>query len=147
MPTYQCIVPPKLLNAAQKQEMAQTIVRIHCKATGAPHYYAQVIIDESDQRVRYLGGKPQPNHIWIRADIRSGRSAEVKGKLMLDMMRAVSKISGVDETMVFIYLNELEGPDIVEYGEILPGHGHEQTWFATLSPARQKLMQSYTMDE
>jgi phenylpyruvate tautomerase PptA (4-oxalocrotonate tautomerase family) len=59
MPTYVCVVEPGLLNDEQKQRIASAITRLHGEATRAPTWLVQVVIDESDQRQRYLaaGGR------------------------------------------------------------------------------------------
>lgn len=132
MPTYVCSVRPGLLNDAQKSEIAKAITRNHHEATGAPTYFVQVVIDEKATAERYLGGEPASGHIWIRADIRSGRTIEQRSNLMLAIMRDVSRISGVDETSTWIYLCNIEPTDMVEYGHVLPLPGQEQAWFDAL---------------
>lgn len=132
MPTYVCSVRPGLLDDHQKSEIAKSITRSHHEATGAPTYFVQVVIEEKATAVRYLGGEPATNQIWIRADIRSGRTVEQRSNLMLAIMRDVSRIAGVDEGSVWVYLCNLEPTDMVEYGHVLPLPGQEQAWFDAL---------------
>lgn len=70
MPTYVYSVPPKSLSDGQKDQIAVAIGRRHSEATGAPPFFVQVVIEESDTTRRYLGGEPSGAHIWIRGDIR-----------------------------------------------------------------------------
>ena len=56
MPTYVCSVPPKTLSDDQKDQIAAVIGRRHSEATGAPSFFVQVVIEESDTTRRYLGG-------------------------------------------------------------------------------------------
>jgi phenylpyruvate tautomerase PptA (4-oxalocrotonate tautomerase family) len=83
VPTYVCSVPPKSLSDDQKDQIAAAIGRRHSEATGAPSFFVQVIIEESDTTRRYLGGEPSGAHIWIRGDIRAGRPEAVRRALML----------------------------------------------------------------
>ncbi len=132
MPTYVCSVPPKILSDNQKTQIARAISHRHSEATGAPSFFVQVVIEESASTRRYLGGEPTDNHIWIRGDIRGGRSEEVRGRLMLNIMRDVSAIASVQEESIWVYLCNLEPTDMVEYGHVLPMPGKEQEWFESL---------------
>lgn len=132
MPTYVCSVRPGLLTDEQRAAIAGAISRIHSEATGAPTYFVQVVIDESSARTRFLGGEPASGHIWIRGDIRAGRPEAVRQAMMLQMMRAVSAITGVEESGIWVYLCNLAPTDMVEYGHVLPAPGEEQAWFEGL---------------
>ena len=48
----------------------------------------QVVFDEKDAGARFLGGEATPGHIWIRGDIRAGRSDAQRQKLMLSIYLA-----------------------------------------------------------
>lgn len=137
MPTYVCSVPPKSLSDEQKDQIATTIGRRHSEATGAPSFFVQVVIEESDTTRRYIGGELSGVHIWIRGDIRAGRSEAVRSALMLAIMKDVSAISTVPEASIWVYLRNLEPTDMVEFGHVLPAPGEEQAWFAGLPSALQ----------
>lgn len=76
MPTYTVSVKNGLLSYEQKENIMKYITLAHTKATGAANYFVQIIIDENPDKVRYLGGKPSENHIWINGDIRAGRTVQ-----------------------------------------------------------------------
>jgi phenylpyruvate tautomerase PptA (4-oxalocrotonate tautomerase family) len=145
MPTYVCVVKAGLLNNQQKQRIASAITRLHSKTTGAPTWLVQVVIDENEQRQRYLNGKPADHQIWIRADIRAGRSSEQRQRLMLGIVQALSEISGVEESTIWVYLCNLAPDDMVEYGHVLPPPGKEQEWFEALPPELQQYLTSIRM--
>jgi phenylpyruvate tautomerase PptA (4-oxalocrotonate tautomerase family) len=140
MPTYVCAVPPKLLSDDQKSQIAVAISRRHGEATGAPSFFVQVVIEENESARRYLSGDPADNHIWIRADIRAGRPEDVRGRLMLSIMRDVSAIAKVREESIWVYLCNLEPTDMVEYGHVLPPPGKEQEWFESLPAPLQSYL-------
>ena len=50
----------------------------------------QVIIEES-RADRYLGCKRTSDRIWVRGDIRAGRTEEVRSKMMLNMMEDINR--------------------------------------------------------
>jgi phenylpyruvate tautomerase PptA (4-oxalocrotonate tautomerase family) len=137
MPTYVCFVPPKSLSDDQKDQIAAAIGRRHSEATGAPPFFVQVVIQESDTTRRYLGGELSGAHIWVRGDIRAGRSESVRSALMLAIMKDVSAIVAVPEASIWVYLCNLEPTDMVEFGHMLPAPGDEQAWFEGLPPDLQ----------
>jgi phenylpyruvate tautomerase PptA (4-oxalocrotonate tautomerase family) len=140
MPTYVCSVPPKTLSDIQKAKIAQAISQRHSEATGAPSFFVQVEIEESPTKARYLGGTLTNAHIWIRGDIRAGRSEQARSLLMLNIMKDVSKIAGLKEDDIWVYLCNLAPTDMVEYGHVLPKPGEEQAWFESLSPSLQSYL-------
>jgi phenylpyruvate tautomerase PptA (4-oxalocrotonate tautomerase family) len=145
MPTYVCVVEPGLLNDEQKQRIASAITRLHGEATRAPTWLVQVVIDESDQRQRYLAGQRAEHQIWIRGDIRAGRTSEQRERLILGIVQAVSEISGVEESAIWVYLCNLAPDDMVEYGHVLPPPGKEKAWFEALPSELQQYLTSLRM--
>ncbi|MGA8441421.1 MAG: tautomerase family protein [Candidatus Sulfotelmatobacter sp.] len=131
MPTYACSVPRGKLDESQKSEIAKCISSRHSEATGAPLFFVQVVIEES-RADRYLGGQKSSDHIWVRGDIRAGRTEEVRSKMMLNMMKDISRITGLSDDNIWIYVCDLEPTDMVEYGHVLPVPGKEKEWFEQL---------------
>ena len=132
MPTYICSTPAGALSAKQKESIAQSICRNHSDATGAPQFFVQVIFEEKRPDERFLGGETAVAHFWIRGDIRAGRTKAQREKLMLSIMRDVSRVAGVEEDSIWVYLCNLEQTDMLEYGHILPAPGDEKGWFENL---------------
>jgi phenylpyruvate tautomerase PptA (4-oxalocrotonate tautomerase family) len=99
--------------------MAEAITRIHSEETGAPTFFVQVVFEEKQTADRFLGGTRASGQIWISADIRAGRTDAQRQKLMLRIMRKVSRITGVREDAVWIYLCNLAPTDMIEYGHVL----------------------------
>ena len=135
MPTYVCSVPAGSLDATQKNLIARAITRLHSENTGAPQFFVQVIIEEKKSVDRFLGGHLAASHIWIRADMRSGRTKHQRGNLIAQIMKEVSQIAGISEESIWVYLCNLEPTDMLEYGHVFPAPGKEKAWFATV-PAR-----------
>jgi phenylpyruvate tautomerase PptA (4-oxalocrotonate tautomerase family) len=131
MPTYVCYVPAGKLSGPQKSEIARCISNRHREATGAPQSMVQVVIEES-RADRYLGYERTSDHIWVRGDIRSGRTEEVRSQMMLNIMRDICRITGLGEDNIWIYLCNLAPTDMVEYGRVLPLPGKEKQWFEQL---------------
>jgi phenylpyruvate tautomerase PptA (4-oxalocrotonate tautomerase family) len=132
MPTYVCSVAKGSVNDGQRQAIAEAISRVHSEETGAPPFFVQVVIEEKEPGQRFLGGSPEERHVWIRGDIRAGRTEQQRHAMMIRIMQEVSRITGVKEDDVWVYLNHLAPTDMVEYGHVLPQPGKEQAWFDAL---------------
>jgi phenylpyruvate tautomerase PptA (4-oxalocrotonate tautomerase family) len=128
------------LDDEQKHEIAQAISRRHSEATGAPSFFVQVQIDETPSRQRFLGGTLTDDHIWIRGDIRAGRPDDVRQRLMMNIMQDISRIAGIPNSSVWIYLCNLTPADMLEHGHVLPVPGQEQRWFASLPETLQQYL-------
>lgn len=137
MPTYVCCTRAGSLDDKQRIAIAQAITRNHSAATGAPPFFVQVVHEEKAESSRFLGGKVVEKHIWIRGDVRAGRSVEQRTALMLGIMKDVSAITGVSENDIWVYLCNLDPTDMVEYGHVLPAPGDEQAWFERLPQSLQ----------
>lgn len=140
MPTYMVFSAPGVLNGEQEQRVAEAITAAHAKSTGAPRYYVQVILGAGEGCRRFVGGVPSQRQLWIRGDIRAGRTEEQLEDLLLELMRGVAQAAEVEEEDVWIDLNEIRPTAILKYKTVFPPAGREGEWEASLPPAlREKL--------
>ena len=141
MPTYACSAAAGRLTPAQKLEIVRSITAIHHEETGAPRYFVQVIFYEIAPGNHYIAGRSAPaGQIWIRGDIRDGRTKEQKSRMLSRILREVSGTSEIAEDEVWVYLSDIPAHNIAEYGRVLPAPGGEDAWFATLPAAlRERL--------
>ncbi len=58
------------------------------------------MIEETDAD-RYLGGQLASDHIWVRGDIRAGRTENQRTTLMIKVMQDISRITDVKEERIF----------------------------------------------
>ena len=86
-----------------------------------------------------MGGKKvkEPS-MFLLGQIRAGRSKEVKDKLISDLKDVMVKNSKLDETQIWVYINDLPPSQMIEYGAVLPESGKESEWFTNLSPKLKK---------
>ena len=82
-----------------------------------------------------MGGKKvkEPS-MFLLGQIRAGRSKDVKDKLISDLKDVMVKNSNLDETQIWVYINDLPPSQMIEYGAVLPESGKESEWFTNLSP-------------
>ncbi|MBM3366811.1 MAG: 4-oxalocrotonate tautomerase [Betaproteobacteria bacterium] len=133
MPTYVCCTRAGQLSPDQRRRIAKSITETHHDVALAPRYFVQVIFNELQAHSHYVAGEEaEPGHIWIRADIRGGRTQEQKGRLMTRIVDEVCAISGASRESVWVYISDIPGTSVVEFGHILPQPGEEDAWFAKL---------------
>ena len=133
MPTYTVTNSNFNLSPKQQQKLAEGITKVHNVVTGANTYFAQVIFNKTKKNNHFMGGKKvkEPS-LFLLGQIRAGRSKEVKDKLISDLKHVLVKNSKLDETQVWVYINDLPPSQMIEYGAVLPDSGKEKEWFANL---------------
>lgn len=143
MPTYEVKAIQGRFSATQKSRLAGIITEIHSQATGAPAYLAQVIFQDVTPGNYFVGGKLLGfDNIFIHGHIRAGHSAEVKERLILELMHSAALIAETDRSCVQVYLSELPARSIAEWGQILPKPGEEAAWAASVPDAVRERMKS-----
>ena len=142
MPTYTLHIPAGRLAAAQLDRMAAEITRVHSEVTGAAGFFAQVIVHEVAAGRYYAGGRPlAADQLFLHGQIRAGRSAQDRTRLLLALRDVVTTESGAEAAAVWVYLVDLPARDMVEYGHVLPEPGGEGAWMAALPEADRAWMQ------
>ncbi len=139
MPTYTVTNSNFNLSSRQQKKLAEGITKVHNVVTGANTYFAQVIFNKTKKNNHFMGGKKvkEPS-LFLLGQIRAGRSKEVKDKLISDLKHVLVKNSKLDETQVWVYINDLPPSQMIEYGVVLPESGKEKEWFANLSTKLKK---------
>jgi hypothetical protein len=56
---------------------------------------------------------------------------------MVQIVKEVSQIAGINEESIWVYLCNLEPTDMIEYGHVLPAPGNEKAWFERLPQSLQ----------
>ena len=139
MPTYTVTNSNFNLSSKQQKKLAEEITKVHNIVTGANTYFAQVIFNKTKKNNHFMGGKKvREASMFLLGQIRAGRSKEVKDKLISDLKNVLVKNSKLDETQIWVYINDLPPSQMIEYGAVLPESGKEDEWFTNLSPKLRK---------
>ena len=133
MPTYTVTNSNFNISSKQQKRLAEGITKVHNLVTGANTYFAQVIFNKTKKNNHFMGGKKvkEPS-LFLLGQIRAGRSKQVKDKLIADLKDVLVKNSRLDETQVWVYINDLPPSQMIEYGAVLPESGKEKEWFTNL---------------
>tara|TARA_X000000368_G_C22824056_1_gene620342 strand:+ start:64 stop:504 length:441 start_codon:yes stop_codon:yes gene_type:complete len=139
MPTYTVTNSNFNISSKQQKKLAEGITKVHNNVTGANTYFAQVIFNKIKKNNHFMGGKlvKEPS-LFLLGQIRAGRSKEVKDKLISDLKDVLVKNSNLDETQIWVYINDLPPSQMIEYGAVLPESGEEKEWFNNLSEKLKK---------
>ena len=134
MPTYTVTNSNFNLSFKQQKNLAEGITKVHNVVTGANTYFAQVIFNKTKKNNHFMGGKKikEPS-LFLLGQIRAGRPKKIKDKLISDLRDTVIKNSKLDETQVWVYINDLPPSQMIEYGAVLPNSGKEREWFSGLT--------------
>ena len=139
MPTYTVTNSNFNLSSKQQKKLAEEITKVHNIVTGANTYFAQVIFNKTKKNNHFMGGKKvREASMFLLGQIRAGRSKEVKDKLISDLKNVLVKNSKLDETQIWVYINDLPPSQMIEYGAVLPESGKEDEWFTNLSTKLRK---------
>ena len=143
MPTYTVTNSNFNLSSIQQTKLAKGITKVHNIVTGANTYFAQVIFNKTKKNNHFMGGKKvkEPS-LFLFGQIRAGRSKKVKDKLISDLKNILVQNSKLNETQVWVYINDLPPSQMIEYGAVLPESGKEKEWFKNLSPKLRKKLSS-----
>ncbi len=134
MPTYTVTNSNFNLTSNQQKKLAEGITKVHNVVTGANTYFAQVIFNKTKKNNHFMGGKRvKESSIFLLGQIRAGRTKKVKDKLISELKDVLVKNSKLDETQVWVYINDLPPSQMIEYGAVLPNSGKEREWFSGLS--------------
>ena len=133
MPTYVCYAPRGQLTVQHKAQIAAGIARIHSEFTGAPVAFTQCVFHELNPHDHFIGVQPaSENGVWVYGHIRSKRSISTRNEILLGIRDLVRQVLNVPESAIWVYLNELNRTDMVEFGRVLPEPGNEQRWLDEL---------------
>jgi len=143
MPTYVCTVSGTELDDGKKMRIAREITRLHTQYTSAPHFFAQVFFTKPARGDHFIAGSPaETESIFVRGDIRGGRTKAVKRKLVAAIVDAVHRLSGIPLSGVWVYLNDMPPSQMAEFGHILPEPGTEKEWLDALPAAERERMRN-----
>ena|ERR1700733_2815205 len=94
MPTYTCFTAPESLTDGGAKEGTRGLADYpaYLDEFGLARYMTQVVFNKVAKDDR-IGGKPaRPDLVWIRCDVREGRSVEMKARLLRRIQQGVAKI-------------------------------------------------------
>ena len=139
MPTYTVKTSNLKLDKKKKNKIAREITKAHNNITGANAYFAQVIFSENKKNSHYMGGKiVKDKQVFLHGQIRTGRTAKIKNKLIISLRDSIIKNIKIDKENIWVYLLDLTPKQMIEYGEILPKSGDEINWFNSLPKKLRK---------
>jgi len=119
VPYYQFTIPSDSASAGLKTEIARAVTKVHTSVTGAPAKYVNVSFVEVPPGNLFVGDEPVA-HGRMVGIIRAGRTAEVKHELITGLAEAWSAVTGEPKDGFALFLQEVPGAMVMEYGETLP---------------------------
>jgi len=119
MPYYQFHIPADSPSAGHKAEIAAAVTKVHTSVTGAPARYVNVAVFEMAPGNLFVGDQPVRQGRLVGL-IRAGRTSEVRHELITGLADAWSAVTGEPRDGFALFLQEMPGSMIMEYGDTLP---------------------------
>jgi phenylpyruvate tautomerase PptA (4-oxalocrotonate tautomerase family) len=119
VPFYQFTVPRGGATLQHKAEIAAAVTRVHAEVTGAPATYVPCSFTEVESESIFVAGEAvtTPRMVGL---IRSGRSPEVRARLLHGLADAWCAITGDDKTSLALFIVEIPGANAMEDGLVMP---------------------------
>ena len=128
MPYYRCVVPKDAIPFDQRQRVAHAFTDVHCGMTGAPRNFVHVTFVAND-----AGEFAEP--YYIDGGNRAGRPAELKERLLGELKRSFTEITGVADNQLGGRITEGPASWSMEGGHVLPEPGEEgPQWYEDAVP-------------
>ena len=99
--------------------MAAATTKVHAEVTGAPAAYVHCSFVEVPPGSIFVAGEPVTGPRMVGL-IRSGRSAETRGRLLHGIADTWCELTGHEKRDLAIFLHEVPGANVLEDGAILP---------------------------
>ena len=97
------------------------------------------IFQKNSKHSHFMGGKiVKSKEIFLNGQIRSGRSALIKKRLINELKKSLLNNLKINKDSIWIYLEDLLPEQMIEYGETLPKSGGERKWFNSLPSGLRK---------
>ena len=119
MPVYEFTAPAGAATLDHQAEISRAVTRAHSEITGAPARYVHCSFVEAPRGSMFVGGEETTSPRMMGL-IRSGRSEELRGRLIHAIADAWSEITGDAKDELAIFLYEVPGANCLEYGAIMP---------------------------
>lgn len=128
MPTYVVTTHPNRLSTSQKAAIVAKISEIHSvEGGGVPQWLVQVIFNEVPSGNWFINKRLVPtDQIWVRGDIRAGRSEAQKARMCERVMAECAAATDMDKSFWWVYICDAD--KTAEFGSVLPEPGGEKEW-------------------
>jgi phenylpyruvate tautomerase PptA (4-oxalocrotonate tautomerase family) len=149
MPTYVCTAAAGRLSTPAKTSIAKALTTVHSEEANTPRFVISVIFQE-------LPGKNKGNYfinetavdadqIWIRGDIRTGRTDEQKTTMVRRIVELASQACGISREHFWVYLCEIT--KMAEFGSVMPDAGDTDGEARWLKGLPEKVKERYELRE
>ena len=128
MPLYICLSEKGAVPEDAKGPAAKALTKVHCDLTGAPATFVHVFFFEDGDALPVPGEREA--RFQLLGSIRSGRTDDLKDRLVLGMREALATTLRVDLSEVAMNTRDVPAKWVMEGGDLLPEPGEEAAWLA-----------------
>jgi phenylpyruvate tautomerase PptA (4-oxalocrotonate tautomerase family) len=128
MPFFEIETAPGELTGSTKADIAAEITDIHCRLTGAPAAFVNVVFREYADGDCFVARRPE-RRSFIMGRIRHGRPLETRQEMLREFKDMWVRITGQSEVHLLVGLFEIDPAMALESGLFMPEPGQEESWF------------------
>jgi len=119
MPLYTIAMEAGSLEAAGRQELAQSITDLHVEMSGVPAGWVHVVFQEYRRGYGFTAGRPDAAVSLILL-IRTGRTPDYKRQLLTRLWQLVQGATGAADDQIVLAIQEGPASQAMEMATIMP---------------------------
>lgn len=119
MPLYTLVTQKGTLDRQAKTKLAKQLTSFHSEYAGVPENWVHVIFQDFEPGNGFTAGEAAPAAA-LTLLIRTGRSAEYKRSMLLQLWKMFQAATGAPDDQIVIGIQEVSPSQAMEMGQIMP---------------------------
>ena len=119
MPLYTLVTQQGTLDQQAKARLAKQLTSFHCEYAGVPKNWVHVVFQDFQPGDGFTAGEQAPAAA-LTLLIRTGRSAEYKKGMLVELWKMFQAATGAPDDQIVIGIQEVSPSQAMEMGQIMP---------------------------
>ncbi|WP_423372920.1 tautomerase family protein [Dyella acidisoli] len=119
MPLYTLVTQKGTLDQTAKASLAKQLTTFHSEYAGVPQNWVHVVFQDFQPGDGFTAGEPAATAA-LTLLIRSGRSAEYKKGMLIQLWNMFQTATGAPDDQIVIGIQEVSPSQAMEMGQIMP---------------------------
>ena len=119
MPLYTLVTQKGTLDQTAKASLAKQLTSFHSEYAGVPKNWVHVVFQDFQSGDGFTAGEPAAAAA-LTLLIRSGRSAEYKRGMLIQLWNMFQTATGASDDQIVIGIQEVSPSQAMEMGQIMP---------------------------
>jgi phenylpyruvate tautomerase PptA (4-oxalocrotonate tautomerase family) len=124
MPLYTLVTQKGTLDQQAKATLAGKLTSFHSEYAGVPRNWVHVVFQDFQPGDGFTAGEPAATAV-LTLLIRTGRSAEYKKGLLVQLWKLLQSATGAPDDQLVIGIQEVSPSQAMEMGKVMPDVAEE----------------------